>query len=132
MEQDSKYWPVVRGGEPGQRFRFGNYIATLLTDLESPGKIDYLYVMCVFEAPDDELCLCIASEKNARYEPGTAGDDAGDRGESHFLGLFPGQGHVNMGSSNDWADLEKFTVRALEAARQHLGVEHEPVEELFE
>ena len=91
-------------------------------------EIEYLYLMPVFRVADQELCLCVASEKNRLHGKSFAGDGTMDVGESHFLGVFPGDGHLNLGSSNDWADLDRFTAKALEVARQHLGVEEPAVE----
>lgn len=45
---------------------------------------------------------------------------------SHFLGMFTGAQHVNQGASNDWADLERFTTRALTEAVTCLGLSGTP------
>jgi hypothetical protein len=44
-------------------------------------------------------------------------------GGSHFLGVFDGNGHINQGGSDDWADEEKFTARALQIIREKSDTE---------
>jgi hypothetical protein len=129
MEEERQYWPIVEGGTPTKRFRFSDYRAVVVTDLKSLGTVEYLYIMPVFRAGTDEVCLCVASEKNEMYGRNFPGDRTIEPRGSHSLGLFPGQGHMNFSSSNDWADLEKFTVKALEIARQHLKVDDNAIEE---
>lgn len=130
MDKEQQYWPAVEGGTPVKWFRFGDYRAVVVADLKSLGRVEYLYVMPIFKVGTDGMCLCVASEKNRMYDRNLQGDGTIEPGESHFLGLFPGHGHLNLGSSNDWADLEKFTVKALEVARHHLHVEDDAIEEL--
>ena len=131
MNEPREYWPVFEGGRVTRRFRFANYQAAIVTDMRSTGNVEYLYVMLIFKMPEDKLCLCIASEKNRNYGRRIQGDQPFDFGASHFLGLFPGQGHQNFGTSNDWADIDRFTARALELARDHLKVSDEAVEEVW-
>lgn len=102
----------------------------MLTEVQSLGSVEYLYVMPVFKVPENTLCLCVAAEKNRMHGRKLPGDGTFDPGGSHFLGLFPGQGHLNFGSSNDWADLDKFTAKALDLARGHLKVDATAAEEM--
>ncbi|MDI6809048.1 MAG: hypothetical protein QME66_08730 [Candidatus Eisenbacteria bacterium] len=101
----------------------------MLTDLESLRSTQYLYVMQVFKLPECKLCLCVTAETNRMYGRTVPVDRASGSGGSHFPGLFPGQGHTNLGSSNDWADIEIFAAKAVELARCHLKVDAEAVEE---
>ena len=109
-----EYWPVVEGGTISRVFHLGRYRAALRTGMRSPGSVQYLYALFVFREPEAKLCLCVASEENGfRLEPPSG---------SHFLGVFPGEGHVNLGASDDWADVDLFTPRALEVAGERLGM----------
>jgi formylglycine-generating enzyme required for sulfatase activity len=117
-----EYWPPVQGGTPVKRFRFGEFEAVVVSGVQSLGGIQYLYVMSVYRLPEGELYLCVASEENALDEPQGRGRRAGSMAGSHFLGLFTGGRHLNLGLSDDWADLEKFTAKALDVARRHIGV----------
>ena len=129
MGKAREYWPAVKCGKPWKRFRFGDYRALLLTDLEPLGSIQCLYVLQVFKVPERKLCLCVAAETNRMHGMRRPGDGKSGSGGSHFLGLFPGQGHMNFGSSNDWANIEIFAAKAVELARSHLKVDGRAVEE---
>ena len=107
-----------------RRFRLGPCTAELLTDLVSTGLVQYEHVLRVASPDTGETLLWVASERNASWDPS---DVEGTLG-SHFLGVFPGDGHRNLGASCDWADLERFTARALEVAREQLGIEEEAEE----
>jgi hypothetical protein len=119
MADEAKYWPRVRGGRVLERYRFGAYVADLVGDLTSTAGVQYLYVLVVRRDGSDEPVLCVASEVNEMHDP--AAPQAGSSG-SHFLGLFPGQGHRNYGASNDWADPHRFALAAVSAAKRELGV----------
>lgn len=122
MAREQPYWPLIEGGTVSRLFTFADYRAGLLTGMRSLGAVQYLFVMLIFRAPTNELCLCIASEANEPFDQHPVG--------SHFLGLFTGDEHRNLGASNDWASMELFTARALELAREHLKVSDDVVEEI--
>jgi len=129
MNEKKEYWPIIQGGSITRLFRFGEYLAALVTDMQSPGLIEYLYVMLVTKILDDKLCLCIASEKDTTYGKKFADASFHSRG-SHVLCVFTGDFHLNYGASNDWADIDLFTARALELARDQLNISGEAVEEV--
>lgn len=88
------YVPWTEGGVVVAERELGGYRAVLLTELESPGGIKYAHVLLVTAAGSDAQVLAVASERMATPGPGT-----------HVLGLFPGDGHVNLGASDEWANL---------------------------
>ena len=49
-------------------------------------------------------------------------------GRSHFLGLFPGEGHVNLGAADEWADMDKFAAKALEIIAEQFSLPKPPEE----
>jgi hypothetical protein len=106
------YAPAIASAKPLARYRVAGREAVLLGDVVAAGRVEYLYILAVYD-PDGEPCLFVASEVNAMHA--TFG------GGSHFLGVFPGEGHFNMGDSDEWADRERFTERALAIARERLG-----------
>ena len=116
-----EYAPPITEAKTLRVFEAGEQLAMLLGNIKSEGTIEYLYVLSVFRAEDNELCLCVASEKNNVPMEGAG---------SHFLGVFPGAGHENRGLSDDWADQEKFTAKALTIAKEKLGIRDEFVEVL--
>jgi len=126
MDADSRYWPRVSGGAPARLLRLGPYTVRVEKDLESSGKIHYLYLLYVHDS-DGELRLCVASERNERHAELVARGEK-PSGRSHFLGVFTGEQHQNLGSSDEWADLDAFTARALGVAGELLGVTDPPLE----
>ena len=116
-----KYFPNIRNQRFVTAADWGAYYCNLFTECESPGLTNYEHVLFVHDLSDDDLVLAVASEVNQ----GAVDHPALNMG-SHFLGLFPGQGHLNMGASNDWADLDLFAARAFSAAREHLGLPSSP------
>ena len=44
-----------------------------------------------------------------------------------FLGVFSGAGHENHGMSADWADLDKFSARALQVFAERFEIAQPPV-----
>jgi hypothetical protein len=114
-----EYAPSITKAKTLQVFVAGDYLALLLGKIKSEGPVEYLYVLSVFRAEDNELCLCVASEKNNVPLEGAG---------AHFLGVFRGTSHENLGLSDDWADREKFTAKALSIAKERLGISEDPVE----
>jgi hypothetical protein len=86
----------------------GRHTAVLLADIKSTGPVEYAFILTVFDDATQQPCLFVASEVNALAA--TLG------GGSHYLGLFPGDGHMNFGASNDWADIHLFAREALRIA----------------
>jgi hypothetical protein len=123
------YWPTLSDARLANSYQIGPYMGMLFTDCKSVGGIQYTHVLMVFKPnpltgklpPKPVPSLAVAAEVNSRAEIG---------GGSHFLGVFPGDGHMNLGGSDEWANLEKFAHRALEFAAEHLNV-NEPARPLF-
>ena len=119
----SAYVPRITRGQVKRRFSLGPYRAELLGRVESASLTDYLYVLAVFKGQAAEPCLVVTSEVNA--------DCWNIGGGSHFLCVFSGEIHSNMGASDDWADLDKFTSKALTLAAAELRVLESPTEILI-
>jgi hypothetical protein len=102
------YAPVIGAATPVKRIPLpsGKHTAILLDNIESKGSVQYRFILAVFSDQTREPCLFVTSEVNAMAK------ELG--GGSHFLGLFPGDGHMNYGDSDDWADMEKFEKAAVE------------------
>ena len=118
----SLYVPLITRGQVKRRYCLGTYRAELMGRIESASLTDYLYVLAVFKEQAVEPCLVVTSEVNA--------DCWNIGGGSHFLCVFSGEIHSNMGASDDWADLDKFTSKALSLAAAELRVFESP-RELF-
>ena len=114
------YFPAIRRANWHKRYQLGGYRIDVITDCESVGHIQYAHVALVFQGSQKQPCYAVASEVNAMAA--TLG------GGSHFLGVFPGEGHVNMGNSNEWADLDHFTAKALEMIAKQFKITDPPQE----
>ncbi len=108
---------IIRASRLGS-YDVGPYACTLIGDIEAAGGVQYLYILEVIAPGSGMPILYIASEVN------TMAKALG--GPSHFLGAFPGSGHVNYGASNDWADREKFLAAALEKVAEHFKIRPAP------
>jgi hypothetical protein len=101
-------------------YRLGPYRAMLLGRMESASLTECLYVLAVYWDQSTEPCLVATSEVNAQcWNIG---------GGSHFLSVSYKDVVRNMGASDDWADVEKFTLKALTIAASELGVKENPRE----
>lgn len=124
------YWPTLSDARLVSSYQIGPYLGMVFTDCKSVGAIQYTHVLMVFKPdpltgklpPRPSPSLAVAAEVNQRAEIG---------GGSHFLGVFPGDGHMNLGGSDEWANLQKFTRRAIEFAADHFNVS-ESAQVLFE
>ncbi|MDX1628949.1 MAG: hypothetical protein R3345_09645, partial [Fulvivirga sp.] len=95
------YAPKVTSARPKYRFNLGKYKAILFDNIESAGKVQYLYIMTLFDTQDRPI-YHVTSEIN--QHPKT--------GRTYFLGIFDGEKHMNMGASDQWADEEAFAQKA--------------------
>jgi hypothetical protein len=111
------YTPVILSSETRREFAIGDYRAALLDNIQSVGGVEYAYILAVRDR-SGEPRLFVASEINAMS--GLMAEVTG--GGSHVLGVFPGEGHENLGSSDDWADIDRFTERAVAIAKDRLGI----------
>ncbi|MDB5298795.1 MAG: hypothetical protein JWO87_458 [Phycisphaerales bacterium] len=87
----------------------------LFDNIKSAGAIQYAFLLGVFENATKQPVYFIASEVNTTAA--TLG------GGSHFLGIFNGQGHANLGASDDWGDPKKFFPKALSLAQERFAPE---------
>jgi hypothetical protein len=118
------YLPALNDARIVASYTFGqDILTTILTDCKSSGAIQYTHVMLVYRLNPDEpdqptIIMAVASEINRMAHLG---------GGSHFLGVFPGNGHTNLGASDEWADLQTFIQKALEVTAGYLNLNAPPV-----
>ena len=110
------YMPSLVNSRVVERYKLGDLVCHVRTDCRSAGGVDYAHVMQVVE--DGELRFAVAAEVNATAESFGGG--------SHFLGVFHHEGHQNLGSSDEWADLARFTEKALEIVAEQYKVSGPP------
>lgn len=108
------YIPMIASANSRTHYTLGKYTAILFDKIRSAGAVEYKFVLAVFDEQTKSPCLFVASEVNSTVKEFGGG--------SHFLGVFPGHGHENMGASDDWADIDKFTIRALAVVQERLKI----------
>src|SRR6187399_1949368 len=99
-----QFIPRVTGAKPRANFNFGSHTATLFGDIESSGRVQYAWLLVVYDAQKQPTFI-VSSEVNAMAP--TLG------GGSHYLCVFDASGRGIISGSDDWADEELFTARAL-------------------
>ncbi len=104
--------PIIGDATCVRTHDLGSHVAGLLTDIESVGLVEYLYVMPVVRKSDQATTMVFTSEANRMAFLG---------GGSHFLCAFRGGNHVNYGCSDAWANIERFEAAALEKIRASIG-----------
>jgi hypothetical protein len=118
------YTPVILSSETRREFAIGDCRAALLANIQAVGGVEYTYILVVRDR-SGEPRLFVTSEVNALSGEFNALSELMAEvtgGGSHFLGVFPGEGHENLGMSDDWADIDRFTERAVAIAKDRLGV----------
>lgn len=109
-----KYAPRVKSMKGVARAPVApGYTVVLFDNIESAGAVQYAFITAVFDDATKLPVYFVASEVNTMAEALGGG--------SHFLGVFDGEGHSNLGASDDWADPKKFFPKALEIVRERFG-----------
>lgn len=108
------YYPLIQSANQVAAGPLGEkHTAVFFDTIISVGNMQYTFILAVYDNATNKPCYFVASEVNALA--------AKFGGGSHFLGVFPGDGHMNLGDSNDWADAKKFLPKALELAARQFG-----------
>jgi hypothetical protein len=111
------YAPPLEGTTESGRVEIGAAHEGVLYDYPPPeqqkSSVKYLYTLAVHAKGGGQPILFVTSEYNKMPPERRSG--------SHFLGVFAGDGHINLGASDDWADRDRFRTRALEVARERLA-----------
>jgi uncharacterized protein len=121
--------PNVGKKTPAREYRLGNLLARLYRDAEPLNKelshkeaaYKYPFVLWVVDPDkrDDRLIVTSEITPPAFKLP--------DQDGSPFLCAFiEGGSRVNLGSSPDWNDLDKFSAGALAFCKSHLKIDAEP------
>jgi len=118
------YAPIIKSARRvREHILDANHTAVLLTDIENDSGIEYTHLVTVFRRGKHDPITFISSEAKSKpddpilKELGLDGMEFTEEPGSHFLCAFVENLHQNFGASDDWADLEKFEVRALDLIR---------------
>ena len=107
------YAPVIKSGDTVREFKIGQLNAQLITNIQSAGHVEYEHILAVYSS-DGKSVYFTASEKNSMAEQFGGG--------THFLGVFDGSGHANMGDDNKWADIETFAEESIRLVKEQFNI----------
>jgi len=97
--------PRVKAAKARASFNLGSHTATLFGDIQSVGRVQYAWLLVVYDVGTKQPAFIVSAEVNSMNS--VAG------GGSHFLCVFDESGRAILNGSDDWADEELFTARAL-------------------
>ena len=110
-----EYMPTVESMDRIDGGPLGDaHVGILFGNIKAAGRIQYAYLFVVYANAERQPVFIVSSEVNSTHK--TLG------GGTHFLGVFDGQGHLNLGDSDDWGDLDKFVPKALAVVEEHRGL----------
>lgn len=96
--------PHIKTAIPRQRHQIGNFIATILADIESSDPIEYRYIMAIVEDGQKKPMLFVTSERNT-------GPEASEG--RYRLRVIMGSEEKELTPSDEWGDLERFSLAGL-------------------
>ena len=100
------YVPAIVSANSKKTIKFGSYEAIIVGDIIATGRIQYEYVLFLYEQGKQEPIYFVSAEKNLlAIETSSAG---------YFLCAFDSDGHKNFGLNASLNDLEYFTKKAFE------------------
>ena len=105
--------PSISTAIPLRRFQLGDFQAVVLGEIESPDPVRYRYILALLRAGQTKPEFFVTCEQNPRAQR-TAG--------SHRLRVISSAFDEDMGSSDDWADLDRFAEKAVALAAHVLGL----------
>ncbi len=115
------YLPQITSYEEAGLYKLGDYLCILGTDCESiansPMYIIYLHILLVLDSNTNRPIYAVAAETNSNIQEQIEKGEY--EGDAVALGVFPGNGHANLGFDNAHADLTTFTQKALDVVRDH-------------
>lgn len=106
--------PTITTAIPKRRYQFGPYQAVLLGDIESPDPVRYRYILALVRTGEAKPSVFVNCEKNPRAQAQEG---------SHRLRILSEAGNEDLGSSDDYADVDVFASAALSVAARVLGLE---------
>ncbi len=116
------YVPAIVSANSKKAIKFGSYEAIIVGDIIASGRIQYEFVLFLYEQGKHEPIYFVSAEKNLMaMETGSAG---------YFLCAFDADGHKNFGLNASLNDLEYFTKKALEVVTSKYELSSEDMPKL--
>jgi len=105
--------PRITTAIPKQRYQMGDYQAVVLGDIESPDPARYHYILALVRSGESKPGFFVTCEKNPRSRAAEG---------SHRLRIVSEVFEEEMGSSDNWSDVDAFATQALALAAKVLGL----------
>ncbi len=103
---NNRYLPTIIDAQPKKDFSFEGFKAVVVDEIDSIGKIEYDYLLLLYDDKSSEPLFYVSLERNSLFiELGPP---------SHFLCGFDETGHQNYGGFEEETNLDNFTKKALE------------------
>jgi hypothetical protein len=126
---------IFKSGKVVRQYRLGDYSIALVVDAESPPPIQYLYILVAMSNPDkpwfhvtSEINIFAGEMMGVAIERDPSLASAAIDLTEPFLCIHNEGGElVNMGSSPDWRDIDKFAARGLQLIQKHYDIAEQPV-----
>ena len=96
--------PHIKTAIPRQRHQIGNFVATVLADIDSNDPVEYRYIMAIVEDGHKQPTLFITAERNT-------GSRAGEG--RYRLRVVMDSEEKELTPSDEWGDLEHFSLAGL-------------------
>ncbi len=107
--------PDIKTALPKRRYQLGEFMISVLGEVESGDGVDYRYVMAVARETDPKPNLFLSIEPNT-----------GGVGEGRWaLRVSMPDGSQVLGASDQWGDLDTFTREGLSMVQKMLTLEDE-------
>ena len=109
-------FPVIRIAIPKRRYQLGEFLVSVLGEIDSGDAVDYRYIAAFVKEGENTPQVYVTAESSP----------PGERGEGRYrLRLLSGALEEVMSTDDCWSDLELFSKQALEMGRQLLGLGEE-------
>jgi hypothetical protein len=109
--------PVIKTAIPKRRYQIGDFGVSLLGDIESGDRCDYLHILAFVQTGQTQPALYICAERSG----------AG-RGDGRYqLRVINEVMSEVVDTGEKWADLDSFAEQGLALGVQALGLRQEPI-----
>lgn len=110
--------PDIKTAIPKRRYQIGDFVATILGEVESQDPIEYRYIMALVQDGTNQPCLYVTAETNPPNR----------RNQGRYLvRVILGNDSREMESADKWGEIEEFSIFALGiAAKLYQLMDEEP------
>ncbi len=108
--------PHILTAIPLQRHQIGNFVATVLGDIESDDPVEYRYIMAIVEDGKQQPSLYVVSERNT-------GPSAGEG--RYRLRVVMRDEEKLLNPSDEWGDVDKFSLAGMGIIAKLMRLEDE-------